>query len=349
MEEDKVEVAKELYKILEDKKGVLKTTDNLPVYTMNDIRTKRIFDPRRDLFRSRTSPLMSTSKLIDFKFNPNGFFINLRPVGGPMIRIPSAKTLRFFIRRLPNGEVTYHELMFNISKIIRDILGYTEKALEEMTNYTERTVLPTARPHFIFNAYKDSSNRMRSYDLYLTSVRGTLYTSDESKQMIVQSLVKPKIPGVNMKQVTECLLPADVVVISDDYLYRRIVQQAEHENLANPVSILNINIELLSGNEKNENKLKYTDLWKSVLDNVPRALAIRNPMLWESQVCNVRVWSKKHLEIWLKYQHGIKLSQYLDSYYNRDVVLVAPDIILISHSDCDGEKMINLIIDYRPL
>jgi hypothetical protein len=72
-------------------------------------------------------------------------------------------------------------------------------------------------------------------------------------------------------------------------------------------------------------------------------------MLWESQVCNVRVWSKKHLEIWLKYQHGIKLSQYLDSYYNRDVVLVAPDIILISHSDCDGEKMINLIIDYRPL
>jgi hypothetical protein len=121
------------------------------------------------------------------------------------------------------------------------------------------------------------------------------------------------------------------------------------KDLANPVSILNINIELLSGNEKNENKLKYTDLWKSVLDNVPRALAIRNPMLWESQVCNVRVWSKKHLEIWLKYQHGIKLSQYLDSYYNRDVVLVAPDIILISHSDCDGEKMINLIIDYRPL
>lgn len=345
MEEDKVSVAKELYKILEDKKGVLRTEDGLPVYTMTDIRNKRIFDPRRDLFRSRTSPLMSTSKLIDFKFNPNGFFINLRPNGGPMIRIPSARTLRFFIRRLPNGEVTYHELMFNISKIIRDILGYTEKALEEMTNYTERTILPSAKPQFIFQKYEDSAGRMRSYDLYMNSVKGTLYTSDESKQMIVQSLVKPKIPGVNMKQVTECLLPSDVVVISDDYLYRRIVQQAEHEDLANPVSILNIDIELLTENNKNENKLMHTNLWKSVLENVPRALAIRNPMLWESQVCNVRVWSKKHLEIWLKYQHGIKLSQYLDSYYNRDVVLVAPDIILISHSDCDGDLLPIAVLD----
>lgn len=339
MEEDKVEVAKELYKILNDPKGLLKSIDKIPSYTMNDIRTKRLFDPRRDLFRSRTSPLMSTSKLIDPKFNANGFYINLRPQNGPLIRIPSAKTLRFFIRRLPNGEVTYHELMFNISKIIRDILGYDEKALEEMVNYTDRTMLPTAKPHWIFNQYKDSKSRMRSYDLYITSVRGTLYTSDESKQMIVQSLVKPKIPGVNMKQVTECLLPEDVVVISDDYLYRRIVQQAEHEALSNPLSILNIDIELLLGNDKNENKLKYTNLWKSVLENVPRALAIRNPMLWESQVCNVRVWSKKHLEIWLKYQHGIKLSQYLDSYYNRDVVLVSPDIILISHSDCDGDLL----------
>lgn len=340
LEEDKVSVAKDLFKILNDPKGLLKTVDGLKSYTMRDIREQRMFNPRRDLFKQRTSPIMSRSKLIDPEFNPNGFYINLRDQNGPMIRIPSASTLLTFIRRLPNGEIGYHELMFNISKIIQSILGYKEEDFEDMgMQYSDKSIYPAPNLNWIFDYYNTKEKRSYQYDLYMNSVKGTLYSSDEAKQMIVQSLIKPKIPGVNMKQVVEPLLPDDVVVIMDKRLYSRICKQADHQDLLNPISVLNIDIELLTRYKVSENKLQYQEMWEKVLQDVPRCLAIRNPSLWESQITNPRIWSSDHLAIWLKFKYNIKLNQYLHTKYNRDIVLVSPLVALISHSDCDGDLL----------
>lgn len=340
LEEDRVAVAKELYKIINDPKGLLKNTDKIPSYTVKDIREKRMFNPTRDLFKQRTTAIMSRSKLIDPAFNPNGFYINLRPQNGPLIRIPSAATFRTFIKRQPNGEIGYHQILFNVSKIIQSILGFKEEFFEDVgAIYSDKSSLPRPNLEWIFNYYKNNDLRTYQYDLYMTSIQGTLYSTEDSAEMIVQSLVKPKIPGVNMKQVVEPLLPDDVVVIMDNRIYNRICKQAEHEDLLDPLSMLNINIGLLKDYNISENKLQYTELWQDVLNNVPHCLAIRNPSLWESQITNPRIWSIDHLAIWLKFKYNINLKRYLHTKYNRDIVLVSPEVALISHSDCDGDLL----------
>lgn len=342
LEEDKVGVAKDLYKILNDPKGLLYKSEKIPRYTATQIREGKMFDPRRDLFRQRTSTIKSRSKLLDPEFNPNGFYINLREQNGPMIRIPSAHTFRTFVRKLPNGEWGYHELMFNVSKIIQSILGYTEDNFDELAKMgatNDGKFKPRARFEWIFDAYKTGEKRSYQYDLYMKTVQGTLYSSEDAKQMIVQSLIKPKIPGINMKQVVEPLLPDDVVVITNLHLYKRVCRQAGHEELLNPLSITNLDIEYLRTLTIHDNKLDHQETADRVLSETPRCLAIRNPSLWESQITNPRIWNADHLEIWLKFKYNITLKRYLDSKYNRDIVLVSPTVALISHSDCDGDLL----------
>ena len=144
----------------------------------------------RSVSQSRYSLLSS--------WNEKGFVIDLSSEGGPLIRIPSAYVLSFFISIMPNGEYSYGEILLNITRIIMSILGRTEENLDNMSNANPNTFRPNLT--WIFNKDK-SNNRQSQYDLYLKNIRGIIYSSESSSQMIVQSFIKPRIPGVSLKQV----------------------------------------------------------------------------------------------------------------------------------------------------
>src|SRR5699024_6066838 len=99
----------------------------------------------------------SDSKLLDEEFN-QGFFIDLSKYeNAPIIRIPSAKTLRLFSGVLNNGDITYHVNLINVSKIIRGCLKIDN-------SFALNT---------IYSKDKSRTTSALSYNAYLNTVRST--------------------------------------------------------------------------------------------------------------------------------------------------------------------------------
>ena len=332
VEKDKSQVAIELYKILNDPTCLLAYKEDLPIYRVSDIR-KGMFDVKHDLFRERNSLYPSQSKLLS-SWNEKGFVIDLSSEGGPLIRIPSAYVLSFFISIMPNSEYSYGEILLNITRIIMSILGRTEENLDNMANANPNTFRPNLT--WIFNKDK-SNNRQSQYDLYLKNIRGIIYSSESSSQMIVQSFIKPRIPGVSLKQVVDSLVPDDVVVVLDNYLYRKILRQASFSHLLSdeyPYKQLMLDC---ADYDTNEQRMESREELQSVLDESPLGFLNRNPFLWVSQMKIPKVWGSYQFRAYLNVFHNINLDDYLDDFFNRDIIIMSPKTALDSKSDVDGD------------
>ena len=274
VEKGKSQVAVELYKILQDPTCALARKEGLPSYNVADIR-KGMFDVKHDLFRERNSLYPSTSKLLS-SWNDKGFVIDLSSEGGPLIRIPSSSTLSFFVSIMPNGEYSYGEILLNITRILMSILGRTEENLDNMPNANPNTFRPNI--NWIFNKDK-SNNRQSQFDLYLKNIKGIVFSSDSSSQMIVQSFIKPRIPGVSLKQVVDSLVPDDVVVVLDNYLYRKVLRQSGFLRLLDESLPYKQMLLDCGSYTTNEQRMDCREELQEVLDESPLGFLNRNPFL----------------------------------------------------------------------
>lgn len=336
LEEDKVAIAKEFYKILNDPRGLLRAEEKLPMYTVEQLRKHKIFNEDDMILQKiNTSSDRSDSKLLDEEWNKNGFYLNFVPNGGPLIRIPSAKTLQHFVSHLPDGGYSFHGLIINISKIIKHVVGTQSDNFKQNLGYIFKKGVPLAPDHF------------NAYALYMKSIQGALYSNEDSAMMIIQSLIKPKINGLGMKQVVEPLLPDDVIVITDTNKYKRLAEQCFTEeqykqHLENLNSVLDQDYDPLLEDVFNfafDDEMSNEDVDR-ILNDVPLALAIRDPSLWEMQLQKVRVWDRKRLALYLsRCENPMDLDDYLSPHHNRDICLVSSKVALASKSDCDGDRL----------
>ena len=322
LEHNKVNVVKELYKILKDERGVLRKEEHLPLYD-SDIIRKDMFDIKEDLFRTQTSNFPSQSKLLDKNWN-KGFYIDLTKYSGPLIRIPSAQTLSFFVNKLPSNEYSYDTILLDISKIILAILGRDEKNME--MNIPSFNLRPNF--HWIWNRTANT-NRQSQYEKYLDTVEKILY----SGRMLVQSLIKPKIPGVSLKQTVEVTLPDDVVVVTNHKLYYQICKQAGFNHVLDDSNMETL--KACSELNQEDSLSSVKSILNDILNDVPKAMMMRQPYLWQSQQITNRVWSIEHFRAYLKVYFLKDLDNYLDDYFNKDVLLISPRTILVQKSDCD--------------
>ena len=330
LETDKVEISKELFKILKDENGALRADEQLPIYSIEAIR-KKMFNINEDLFRVRTSSFKSRSRLLDEEWN-KGFYIDLTKHKGPLIRVPSAKTLNYFINLLPSGEYSYHEILFSISKIILAILGRTEQNMD--MNIKD----PNPNLYWIFNKTKDS-DRTSLYSAYLSNVKGVLYSSPSMSHMFVQSFIKPRIPGFSLKQVVDSLVPNDVILVTNKHLYNRALKQSGFTHIFNPSAEVNhVDVlKLCSEVRDNSSRQSCKELLTEALNDVPLGIFMRNPMLWTSQIMVRKIWSIEHFRAYLNIYHNIDLDTYLDDYFNKDLLIMNPETVLQAKADSDGD------------
>lgn len=301
LEQDRIELALELAKCLYDTKGYLnqvETEISLPIYNIKQIRS--IFK-EFDLILRRTEFFPSNSKLLDEEWN-QGFLINLGKPGFPVIRIPSARVLNRLVGELKSGEITYHAVIINISKILRNIIGTQE--------YGFQPSLP-----FI---YAPLSGRHTSFDLYQKSLQGTIFSEEEAAEMKLQCLIKPMIYGVNMKQVVEHRLPPNTLVLMDDRIYAKFCKISAGEMYKDkPFREIGDNptfLELLN-------------------EYCPSIYATHSPHLWMSQSFAPIIWDRQTYALYLKVTHGIDLDSYLYTYTNDDIVLIHPMLALRAKKD----------------
>lgn len=362
LEKDMVEIVEEFYKILNDpfaylaqeplpKKNPEDPDEFLPSYTVDFIRKKdrdgnMLFTHDKDLILSPVSITnYASSKLLDENWN-KGFYINLSKYkNGMRIRIPCAKTLNRFVGTLADGSFSFHSIIINISKMLQNIIGYsatkTNMSLGYLYDNTRK--VGTKRP------YGKERGKLKTYDLYMDSIQGGLYSNEDAAMMIIQSLIKPKINGLGMKQVVEPLLPDDVIVITDDRKHKRLMKQCytDEEILMNTAILAETNsqdfdsiVDDVFDNLLIDDMEKSSEEIDQILHDVPYSLAIRDPSLWELQCQPARVWSRQHFALWLSRQpKKMSLDSYLSPKHNRDICLVSSYIALASKSDCDGDRL----------
>lgn len=209
LEQDKVTAVEELYKIyLSATTNTYSNTENLPVYNLEQV--NEIFN-ENDLILSKRLDFPTDSKLLDEDFN-KGFYIDLsRYENAPIIRIPSAKTLKLFSGVLKNGNIIYHVNVVNVSKILRGCFK-TEGGYKLNTVYSKD-------PERFTSAL--------AYHSYINTVKSTIYSGPDESQQLIQSLIKPKITGCNLKQVLESTLPKGVIVIPNKRIYNKLYKESK--------------------------------------------------------------------------------------------------------------------------
>ena len=328
LEEDKIVALKELYEIyLASQNETYVNLHNLPVYNLTDI--NNMFG-ENDLVLSKRLEFPSDSKLLDENWN-KGFFIDLSKYeNAPVIRIPSAKTLKLFSGVLKNGNIIYHVNLVNVSKIIQG-------CFKNGNGYSL---------HKIYSKDKNRYTSALAYHAYINTIRSTIYSGPDESQQLVQTLIKPKILGCNLKQVLESTLPKNTVVITDNKVYRRLKEQSlvgtdktveEHEiallALASKVDVTN----------KDELKTLFSSLDK----DSPVGLAIRSPCLWRSQLIKTRVWDLLTFKLYLMIYKNLDVNKIIDIDRNKDILLVSKDILEMSHSDNDGDILPLFLLNYQ--
>ena len=318
LEKDKVEISKEFFKIYTAAStGIFNNDDNLPVYNLNEL--NNIFTSR-DLVLTTVNQFPSDSLLLDEDFN-QGFFIDLSKYeNAPIIRIPSAKALKLFSGVLKNGDTIYHNNLINVSKVLQGCLR-TDGGYRLNTVYAKDKSRDT--PALAFNRY-------------MANIKSTLFSSEDESQRLVQSFIKPQIPGVSLKQVVETLLPDDVLLFCDNRIYNRIRRESQ-ETSEDDVLLLLLTQQIRDSDDVELQK----ELFKQLDSMSPMVLGVRSPCLWSGQTLKFRVWDKAMFEIYLKLYKDIDIKDVLDTHYNRDVMFSNYKLCEISRSDNDGE--------YRPL
>ena len=297
------DMALELHKILTDKKGYFAAVEKLPVYTPSEL--TKIFT-KNDMVMASQSRWASDSKLFDEEFN-KGFYIDMRQNAmpdsagvrhpGPMIRIPSAKTFNAIKGQLPNGGFIYPKLIITVSRILSHLAIRDERGMYN--------------PGYVWNL----SGKKSAYKAYMEECMGMLYSNEEKGMTLAQSFIKPQLMGVNMKQVTDALVPWDVVVVFDRDIYYKI--QAH----------------VASGTFEN----KHLGVL-ALGDREIYGCAIRNPALWKTQISRVRVWDEKKFSDYLV-SIGVNPKKHLSAKYCRQSLVISTYQTLIQHSDNDGDLL----------
>lgn len=126
------------------------------------------------------------------------------------------------------------------------------------------------------------------------------------RENLIRNLVYPKVFGCSMKQMVDVNVPNGVIVISDDHMYRRLAAQSEG----------------------------YIDK-----HNYFYALAVRNPVLWKSQIQAVKIWDYDMFIDYLRYNSNVNTEKYLDIKYCKDLVILNPEDAIVQQSDVDGDLM----------
>lgn len=236
------------------------------------------------------------------------------------IRIPSAASLSLFSGMLKTGETIYHVNLVNASKIILEVL--TKGKVSEYT-----------------------------LEKYKKGIKDTLYSS----QRLVQSFIKPKIPGIGMKQITEALLPPNTVLITNDRIYNKLKAESlkgapaitttesrpSSSSARSRASSLEKRLELLLLAAEGDERA----IFEKLKEDAPTALVVRNPALWSQQVIKVKVWDRKMFDIYLKLELGIE--SHLAPHRNDDVMFVHYGVMRASHSDSDGDTLPLFMLDYK--
>lgn len=169
--------------------------------------------------------------------------------------------------------------------------------------------LLTDRPFFIFNRKTVKEKRDTLSDRYLRDIYGIIFTSEKSAEMRVTTLSNPQMPGFAMKQSVDVLLPNNTLVITDDELYQRIERTC-------------------FGKEDGPVQSLQTGLY---------GLHVRNPALWRTQLCKVKIWTYDDYRIFLMSQYGISIEKYLLKEENKSILLFSKNILGFQHSDVDGD------------
>ena len=155
---------------------------------------------------------------------------------------------------------------------------------------------------FFYNTNK--GNYQSSSWLYLEQAKGMLSSSGSDSQQLIQTFTKPEVLGINMKQMADITIPDDVVVILDSRIYKKLLSETLGDDAA-PLY----------------------------------GLAIRNPVLWSTQVQRVRIWNECDYAIHLQMNYGIDLHDYMDVQFNKSLLLISTYMEQVQHSDIDGDLL----------
>jgi hypothetical protein len=318
---ESVEAVKELFKILQDDRAIFAAEEGMPVIkASNLLKPKEAMYNNSDFVLTKTSVFPSASRLLSDEYNPNGFYLDLTEYNGPCIRFPSAKVFNRFTGSLTNGEINYPDILIRCCLVLQGVIN-NQRYLRGSNSV-------------FHNPMTEKTGRVYIVDTYLKAVKSTLYSDEEASQMVVQHLIKPTINGFGMKQVVEPLIPADVTVLMNPHKYRRVLIEAFSKDFANEYQL---QIEL--ANMYLETGTLSAEKAQQLLDDVPRSLCVRNPVLWEMQIQTPRVWDINLFRIHLKVVYGIDLHKYLHPRHNSDILLVSSMIALEARSDCDGDLL----------
>lgn len=304
----------ELQKILNDDVGHYAYLEGLPVWQPRDL--KQVF-VEEDLIMSTLRRWPSTSKLLNEDIN-KGWHLDLRGFGGTVVRMPSAKMINYFSSQMNNGQYVYPALIVAVSKMIDACIGST-------TN---------GRPNF---GYLISKLKLRQslHDQYVRAVHGMLYSNDAMNMSLSSVLLKPRIYGINAKQMLDIHIPPNVIVMLDDEKYWRFVEVAN--NIRDNEGKL---IESVTSEEKA--KAYCHGLLSTLIkddSDVPYAIIARNPYLWQTGMQVVQVWDKDRFAAHLLDVHGIVMEDYLSVHHNRNMIMLSVFSTLVMHSDMDGDLM----------
>lgn len=302
------ELVVELYKILTDDTGRYATLDGLPVFTPDQLANGigvvgsqvRIFDLSDCQFDLQ--PMYPyESKMLDENYN-KGWYLDLSYRDGGYTRMPSAKLINMLTKELPDGSISYPVIFRNASTILRICMEFQEDGTRNVGYLNER------------GHARDFGSKSQ-IARYLQVISGMIYKNRDmtmSHSKLIDVFMKPQITGVGMKQMTDAMIPENVVVILDNSTYQKLAKK--------------------SGGYFDEH-------------GYFNALCIRNPVVWKSQTKAFKVWNYEAFQIHLFTEHGLDIDAYLVRKYCGEVLLLNPYDALAQMSDVDGDLMPLFMID----
>ena len=311
------EAVLELQKILVDDKAYYSTPDDIPYFTPDDllygygpdnIKMFEIEDCQFDM--QPTFPY--TSKMLDEEWNA-GWYLDLRSlnINLGLTRMPSAKLLNLLTRELPDGRISYPVIFKMVSSIVSICLTINTDG-----DYKGKRNLAFLVD--IKNGDRTHNSTQKHIARYLSVIHGMIYKKKDlvmSHSKMIDVFMKPQLPGVGMKQMAEAYVPQGTGVIIDDRAYRKLSER--------------------SGGFYD--KHGYFN-----------SFCIRNPAIWKDQIQSFKIMNKASFEMYLLCNHGLALEDILVTKYDREVLLMNPEDILIQQADCDGDLMPVFLIDHYP-
>lgn len=305
------EIVLELHKILTDSVGYFANPEGLPVWEPRDL--PNVFKDS-DLVLNSLTRWPSSSVMLDETVN-KGWYLDLSYKRGPIVRMPSAKLLNAFCSHLPNGKYIYPAVLVNVSKVVENCI---RKNANDQYNIG-----------FLWN---EDETRRTSVSQYIKSIRGMLHSEKEIGMVLSQTLVKPRIFGMNAKQMADITIPKGVVVMLDNLKYWHMVEVANGLRTNEGREVKDI-----EGAADVYARATVGSLTKD--GPRPMGLAIRNPMLWRSQIRPVEIWDKQRYADHLQEVYGINIDEYISVAHCRNMIFISVADCIIQHSDLDGDLL----------